>query len=118
MTTQQTHNTIIEGHNDREAVIISFYIYKAEGDFKTLYIGRTINLRKRLVTHRKTSPWWKETKHIEIAQVLNETHMKVIETLLINEIGPEYNKRDARNDDVSWFDYPPIEWEKFSPELF
>jgi len=84
------------------------YIYKVYQNQEVVYIGKTINLKRRMSSHRNKSEWWKIKTNVKFAKVDNKTLMDIYEIILINKYTPTFNKQDNRGDDVSSIDMPNL----------
>lgn len=69
-----------------------------------LYVGKTKNLLKRLRQHRKHSKFYRSVYQIEFYVNSNEYEKEMLETFLINQLKPIYNKAKTyyKQEDYEW----------------
>ena len=96
-----------------------FYLYRfLDKNNNILYIGRTNNIRRRILTEHFTSKThlrkecYLQTQRVEFAEFSNESEQVAYEAILINQNKPPYNTQFK--DDVSFnIALPNIEWKPF-----
>src|SRR6476620_9491969 len=76
---------------------------------RLLYIGSTINLKKRIKSHRQTKPWWHEVAYITGQEYPDIDKAQLAETYYIGMFRPIYNVRWNRQ----WTGDAPIPWFDF-----
>jgi len=57
-----------------------------------LYIGQSVNLKRRMSQHKSKSDFHNKENTLEIYGCISEIDMMVYESLLINHYQPKYNK--------------------------
>src|SRR5690625_497842 len=67
------------------------YVLKDAKDV-SLYVGKTVNLKSRMMGHRRESDFFREVYDIQFYPVANEFEKDILETYLINELKPIHNK--------------------------
>lgn len=69
-----------------------------------LYVGKTKNLLKRLHQHRQHSKFYRSVYQIEFYVNSNEYEKEMLETFLINQLKPIYNKAKTyyKQEDYEW----------------
>lgn len=64
-----------------------------DGDSNVIYVGKTVNLRKRLNTHNHLpKECYTEIKSVRFAETNNEADALIYEVYYINKFNPKYNK--------------------------
>lgn len=79
-----------------------------------IYIGLTSNLKQRQCKHLKESQHKQEIFRIEYAECQNKTAMILYEQYYINKYNPKYNKKDKRNDDVSFLHLKELDFKDYN----
>uniref|UniRef100_A0AB39C7C5 GIY-YIG endonuclease n=1 Tax=Bacillus phage KoopaTroopa TaxID=3234046 RepID=A0AB39C7C5_9CAUD len=86
-----------------------FYVYRfLDKDDKTIYIGRTNNLKRRIENEHFSKyghlpkECYDKCKTIEFMDFDSESEMKIWELYLINRYSPQYNIMENRNDDFTF----------------
>ena len=96
-----------------------FYLYRFINDKdKVIYIGRTNDIRRRIITEHFTNnthlpnECYAETQRVEYTEFTNESEEVAYEAILINQEKPKYN---VQFNDSAKFDVklPLIEWKLF-----
>lgn len=62
-------------------------------DGSCLYVGITINLRRRLQEHARKAAWWATVHIVDPIEITNLTDARTIERALIRTYTPEHNIR-------------------------
>jgi excinuclease UvrABC nuclease subunit len=67
------------------------YVFYDHNDIP-LYVGKTVNFRRRMIEHAKSSPFYHMTGYVRLYEMNNEYEKDVLESYLINDLKPQYNK--------------------------
>lgn len=93
---------MIRDHYDEKH---SVYLHRA-ADGRVLYVGITIDLKKRTATHRSHSPWWGQVASVEVESLQPDNGTaRVRERALIRQYEPPNNRdgNPARDrEDEAW----------------
>ena len=96
-----------------------FYLYRfLDKNNNILYIGRTNNIRRRILTEHFTSKThlrkecYLQTQRVEFAEFPNESEQVAYEAILINQNKPRYNTQ-FKDDGSFNIALPNIEWKPF-----
>lgn len=76
------------------------YTFHAANDTLPLYIGKSINLRARLLSHLRNpqeARWLRQTDHISYIRTAGEIGALLLEAQLIKQQQPLYNRKLRRN---------------------
>jgi len=76
------------------------YIFHGESDTLPLYIGKSVNLRSRILSHMRTpdeAALLRQSRHITWIRTAGEIGALLLEARLIKERQPLFNKRLRRN---------------------
>jgi len=76
------------------------YIFHGESDTLPLYIGKSVNLRSRILSHMRTpdeAALLRQSRHITWIRTAGEIGALLLEARLIKEQQPLFNKRLRRN---------------------
>lgn len=65
---------------------------------EVLYFGKTNNIKRRLVEHRKNSKWINEVTDILYSELNTVTDMGIYELYYIDKFHPRYNVLDNKNE--------------------
>ena len=76
-----------ENHHLNDVVYAAF---DEEGN--PIYVGVTASEANRLTAHVHTSRWWGQMSYLRRYKVCSRKHAENLETLLICELQPAYNK--------------------------
>lgn len=103
-------NSVIQ--NDTGGV---YFFYDNQQEL--IYIGRSVNLKKRLIDHVKgithTVAFYKEFAYFRVLYTNNRVEQKIYELYAINSMKPKYNTLDVyETDDISVKVKSPDEIEK------
>lgn len=58
-----------------------------------VYVGTTINLRRRLQEHARLAAWWPEVSRYQVIPISNHKDARTVERALIRAYQPEHNIR-------------------------
>lgn len=67
------------------------YVMYSKSD-EVLYVGKSADLSRRLISHRRESPFYIDVCRIVLYKCGDGRNMDILETLLIDELKPTYNK--------------------------
>lgn len=70
---------------------IVYSIWNEEGD--CLYVGTTINLRRRFQQHARQAAWWAEADRYQPIELSNPIDARTVERALIRAYQPQHNQR-------------------------
>ena len=65
-----------------------------DGDNNVLYVGKSINILKRCMSHKCTSRWFHKVKNIEYIELEDEELMSECDVYFIKKFNTEYNILD------------------------
>lgn len=72
-----------------------YAFYSSVGE--CLYVGKSVDLRKRLMTHISSSPFNREISSVVVYFISNVAERDIYETYAINEFKAKYNKDKVAN---------------------
>lgn len=75
---------------DRHKSDVVYAAFDEEGN--AIYVGVTASESNRLTAHIHTSRWWDQMSYLRRYKVCCRKHAENLETLLICELQPAYNK--------------------------
>lgn len=94
------------------------YLYQLKNDKnEIIYVGKTKNLRQRLLQHAKYKSWFNEVSEIYYHLFENKTDCDVYEIYYINKFNPIYN-RDTRNEQMFSQKLLEVEFKQLSVAQF
>ena len=65
------------------------YVYIArDGDDHVIYVGSTVDIDRRLSTHRRGAPWWAMTEAVDVGEFETEQQARCAENDLICLLDP------------------------------
>lgn len=68
-----------------------YSLWNSEGE--CLYVGQTINLRRRLQQHARQAAWWPTVEYIQPISLTNRIDANSVERALIRSYKPMHNQR-------------------------
>lgn len=72
----------------------TIYVYSLWNDQNDcLYVGTTINLRRRFQEHARLTAWWPEATFYQDIPITNPVDARTVEKALIRAYQPEHNIR-------------------------
>lgn len=76
------------------------YLYRLlSKENKVIYVGKTLNLHRRMLQHAKDKIWFNEVYDIQYHLFDNNTDCDIYEIYYINKLNPIYN-RDSKNERI------------------
>lgn len=82
--------------NIESAAVAGVYFFYGESESLPLYIGKSINLRSRLLSHLRNpdeAKLLRQTRYIRYQETAGEISALLLEARLIKQLKPLYNKR-------------------------
>lgn len=70
---------------------IVYALFNDEG--RCLYVGRSVNLRRRLQQHARQAAWWPSVEYIQQIKITNPVDANSVERALIRSYQPVHNVR-------------------------
>jgi predicted GIY-YIG superfamily endonuclease len=67
-------------------------------DGNALYVGITVNLRRRFQEHARLAAWWPEATRYQDIKLTNHVDARTVERALIRAYQPEHNIRHTLNE--------------------
>jgi hypothetical protein len=77
--------------NKKEFNLPGIYVFYDDQDVP-LYVGKTINFKKRFAGHAKSSTFFRLATRVRLYVIKGEYEKDIYETYLINELKPEFNR--------------------------
>ncbi|MBQ6631529.1 MAG: GIY-YIG nuclease family protein [Romboutsia sp.] len=82
---------------------MSFFLYRFMKDDEVIYVGKTIDINRRIREHflgngHLEHECYYETDRVEFSKVNNRMEMDILELYFINKFSPKYNNKNNYND--------------------